>query len=102
VSDRAPATALSAAAGHIVPTASAATFVDGAACRLPGAEAIAIMCAGASRALPVSEDEAAQAMLRMLATTPTWPNRRAPWPWPVITGRKLGRRQESGRGANGP
>ena len=69
VSEKAPATALSVAAGHVVPTATAATFVDGVACRVPDAEAIAVMCAGASRVLTVSEDDAAQAMRLLLATT---------------------------------
>ena len=69
VSEEAPATALSVAAGQVVPTATAATFVDGVACRLPDPEAIAVMCAGASRVVTVSEDDAAQAMRRLLATT---------------------------------
>jgi threonine dehydratase len=69
VAEKAPATALSMAAGHVVNTETAATFVDGVACRTPDADAIAVICAGAARVLTVSEDEAAQAMRLMFDTT---------------------------------
>jgi threonine dehydratase len=69
VSDQAPATALSVAAGHVVATDTANTFVDGVACRVPDADAIAIICAGAARVLTVSEDQAAEAMRVLFAAT---------------------------------
>ena len=69
VTEEAPATALSVAAGHVVATETAETFVDGVACRVPEADAIAIITAGAERIIEVSEDEAAEAMRVMFRTT---------------------------------
>jgi len=69
VAEAAPATALSMAAGNVVTTESAATFVDGVACRAPDALAISVICAGAARVLTVSEDAAAQAMRLLYQTT---------------------------------
>ena len=69
VTDRAPATALSFAAGHVVTTDAADTFVDGVACRVPDPTAIELICAGAARILTVSEDAAAEAMRLMFRTT---------------------------------
>ena len=69
VTREAPATALSVAAGHVVSTETADTFVDGVACRVPEPEAIAIIAAGAARVIQVSEDEAAEAMRVMFRTT---------------------------------
>ena len=69
VTQEAPATALSVAAGHVVATETADTFVDGVACRVPEAEAIEIITAGAARVIQVSEDEAAEAMRVMFHTT---------------------------------
>jgi threonine dehydratase len=69
VADRAPATALSFAAGHVVGTDRADTFVDGVACRAPDEEAIAIMIGGASRIVRVSEERCADAVRLLLATT---------------------------------
>jgi threonine dehydratase len=69
VSDQAPATALSFAAGKVVTTESADTFVDGVACRVPDAAAIAAINAGAARVIAVSEDAAAAAVRLLLATT---------------------------------
>jgi threonine dehydratase len=69
VSERAPATALSMAAGRTVTTESAATFVDGVACRVPDDDAISIICAGAARVLTVSEEAAAEAMRLLYRTT---------------------------------
>lgn len=59
---KAPATALSFAAGHPVTTDSARTFADGLATRQPNAQAISIICRGAARVIEVSEDEIAAAM----------------------------------------
>jgi threonine dehydratase len=69
VAEQAPATARSFAAGRVVTTESARTFVDGVACRVPDAEAISVICAGAARVLTVSEDAAAEAMRVLYATT---------------------------------
>lgn len=69
ISAEAPATALSFAAGEPVPTASAATFVDGVACRVPDADAIDIICRGATRIVEVSEDLSAEAMRLLFRTT---------------------------------
>jgi len=69
VADKAPATALSLAAGRVVTTETANTFVDGVACRVPDPDAIAVICAGAARILTVSEDEAAAAMRRLFSAT---------------------------------
>ncbi len=59
---KAPASALSFAAGHPVPTASSLTFADGLATREPNADAIEIICRGAARVLQLSEDEIAEAV----------------------------------------
>jgi threonine dehydratase len=69
VARQAAATALSVAAGHVVTTTSASTFVDGVACRAPDPVAISTICAGASRVLTVSEDEAAAGMRQLYAST---------------------------------
>jgi threonine dehydratase len=59
---KAPATALSFAAGRPVTYPSANTFADGLATREPNAQAVAIICRGVSRWVQVSEDEIAEAM----------------------------------------
>lgn len=69
VAERAPATALSVAAGKVVTTETADTFVDGVACRVPDPGAISLIGRGAARVLTVSEDDAAQAMRVLFATT---------------------------------
>jgi threonine dehydratase len=69
VAERAPATALSFAAGAPVSTEAADTFVDGVACRLPDPDAIEVICAGAARIVQVSEPAAAAAMRMMLSCT---------------------------------
>ncbi len=69
VAERAPATALSFAAGRVVATESADTFVDGVACRVPDPAAIAAVCAGADRVVVVSEDDAAAAMRQCYSST---------------------------------
>src|SRR5262252_4310343 len=62
VAHNAPAMALSFTAGKPVPTNSAQTFADGMACRVPHAEALAIIRRGAARIVRVGEDEIAAAM----------------------------------------
>jgi threonine dehydratase len=69
VAANAPAFALSFAAGHPVPTNSARTFADGMACRDPQPEAFAIVKQGAARIVTVSEDEIAEAIRILYATT---------------------------------
>jgi threonine dehydratase len=69
VSEQAPATALSVAAGRVVSTEAAQTFADGVACREPDAEAIASMLAGGARIIAVSEDAVAEAMRALHRTT---------------------------------
>jgi threonine dehydratase len=69
VSDRAPAVALSFEAGRVVTTATAETFVDGVACRVPDAVAIETILSGASRVTRVSEDATADAMRLLFSTT---------------------------------
>jgi len=69
VAEEAPATALSVAAGRVVATETASTFVDGVACRVPDPDAIRVISKGAARVLTVSEHEAAEAMRLMYATT---------------------------------
>ena len=59
---KAPATALSFAAGHPVNAPSARTFADGLATREPDAQAISGICRGAARMVEVTEDEIAEAM----------------------------------------
>jgi threonine dehydratase len=60
--DKAPASALSFAAGKPITYPSANTFADGLATREPHAQAIATICRGVSRWTQVSEDEMAEAM----------------------------------------
>ena len=69
VSDQAPATALSFAAGEVVTTPTAATFVDGVACRTPDPAAVAAVVGGAARVVTVPEDLTAEAMRVLLRTT---------------------------------
>jgi threonine dehydratase len=69
VASLAPATALSFAAGAVVTTETANTFVDGVACRVPDAGAISAIVAGATRVVQVSEDATAEAVRLLLATT---------------------------------
>ena len=73
VAERAPATALSFAAGHVVNTDTAATFIDGVACRAPDAAAIRAIIAGASRIVQVSDDACAEAMRILFRTTHNLP-----------------------------
>ncbi len=69
VAHEAAATALSFAAGHVVATETAETFIDGVACRVPDASAIATIRAGAARILEVTEDACADAMRLHFAST---------------------------------
>ena len=69
LSDRAPAYSLSFDADEPVATASADTFVDGVACRVPDAEAVAIINVGAARLVQVSDDAVAAAMVTTYNTT---------------------------------
>ena len=62
VAEKAPAYALSFAAGHPVPTNSARTFADGVAVRTPNPEAVAMICKGAAAVVQVSEDAIAEAV----------------------------------------
>jgi threonine dehydratase len=73
VAERAPATALSFAAGHPVSTEAADTFVDGVACRGPDPTAVAVINAGAARILQVHEDAAAEAVRVLLSCTHNLP-----------------------------
>jgi threonine dehydratase len=59
---KAPATALSFAAGRPISAPSAQTFADGMATREPNADAIAAICRGAARMVEVSENAIAEAM----------------------------------------
>jgi threonine dehydratase len=69
VSERADAVARSFAAGRVVTTESADTFVDGVATRSPDPEAIRRIVAGAARIVTISEDEAAEAMRQHFRAT---------------------------------
>lgn len=62
VAAKAPASAMSFAAGRRMGAPSALTFADGIATREPNADAIATICRGAARFVEVSEDEIAEAM----------------------------------------
>ena len=73
VAERAPATALSFEAGHVVNTETAATFIDGVACRAPDPEAIRAIIAGASRIVRVSDEACAEAMRILFRTTHNLP-----------------------------
>ena len=61
-STEAPSYALSFAAGTVVRTNSSNTRADGMATRVPDAEAVAIICKGASRIVQVTDDEIAAAI----------------------------------------
>lgn len=69
VAERADATARSFAAGRVVDTESAHTFIDGVATRSPDADAVERLIAGAARIVSVSEDAAAEAMRMHFRTT---------------------------------
>ena len=69
VAENAPATALSFAAGHVVNTDAADTFIDGIACRSPDAAAIRAIVGGAARIVQISEELGAEAVRLMYQTT---------------------------------
>jgi threonine dehydratase len=62
VSTEAPAFALSYDAGHVLTTPTADTFADGLACRVPPADGLDIVRAGAERIVLVGEEEIAEAI----------------------------------------
>lgn len=62
VAANAPAYALSFAAGRVVGTETANTVADGLACRVPSAESLAILRAGLSDIVQVTEEEIVGAM----------------------------------------
>ena len=61
-STEAPSYALSFAAGAVVTTRTSNTRADGMATRIPDADAVAIICKGASRVVQVTDDEIAAAI----------------------------------------
>src|SRR5437868_3561796 len=61
-STEAPSYALSYAAGAVVTTKTSDTRADGVATRIPDADAVAIICRGASGVIKVTDDEIAAAM----------------------------------------
>jgi threonine dehydratase len=69
VAEKAPAIALSFAAGRPVSTEAAPTFADGMACREPNAEAFDIIRKGVARVVTVSEDEIAEAVRNLFTDT---------------------------------
>ncbi len=69
VAEAAPAVALSFAAGHPVPTNTAATFADGMACRVPNPDSVALILKGAADVIRVSEDEIAEAVRHIYEDT---------------------------------
>ncbi len=69
VSSEAPAVYLSFQAGKVVTTATAETFVDGVACRVPDRVAVERLLAGASRIVAVGEEAVANAMRLLFTTT---------------------------------
>jgi threonine dehydratase len=73
VAERAPAYALSFAAGRLVTTPEADTFVDGVACRVPDQDAVDVIARGAARFVQVSEQAAEQAMRTMWQATHQMP-----------------------------
>jgi threonine dehydratase len=69
VSELAPATALSFAAGTPVSTDTSATFIDGVATRVPDPTAIEIIVGGAARIVQISEDQCADAVRLLMRCT---------------------------------
>jgi threonine dehydratase len=69
VSTQAPAFALSFKAAKVVTTATADTFADGVACRVPPGDALRIVHGGAERIVSVSEEEVAEAMRAYFSDT---------------------------------
>ena len=69
VAEKAPALALSIAAGRPVATREARTFADGVACREPHPLAVDMIAKGAARVVRVTEEEIAEAIRIYYAAT---------------------------------
>lgn len=69
VAANAPAYALSFAAGNVVSAEVEATVADGMACRVPDPRALALILAGVSRIVEVTESEIRAAMRHLFAGT---------------------------------
>jgi threonine dehydratase len=69
VAEKAPATALSFAAGRPVSTETVGTFIDGVATRVPDEEAIEQIVRGAARIVQITEDDCAEAVRLLLRCT---------------------------------
>lgn len=69
VAENAPTYSLSFAAGHAVPTNSAATLAEGVAVRVPSDEALQIILKGAARIMTISEAEIRAASRAMFTDT---------------------------------
>ena len=69
VSAHADAVAQSFSAGRPVETASASTFADGMACRVPHPDALEIIRGGADRIVRVTDDEVADSVRLLYGTT---------------------------------
>lgn len=69
VAERAPATALSFAAGVAVSTDSVSTFIDGVATRVPHPTAIELIVDGAARIVQISDEECAEAVRLLMRCT---------------------------------
>jgi len=69
VAAEAPAYALSFSAGKPISTNSADTLADGLACRVPNAEALAVILKGAERIITVSEEEIRAAIRHLYTDT---------------------------------
>ena len=69
VSELAPATALSFAAGSPVSTDTSATFIDGIATRVPHPTAIEVIVGGAARIVQITEDHCADAVRLLMRCT---------------------------------
>ena len=92
VAAEAPATALSFEARRVITTETSHTFVDGVATRVPDPGAFAAIAAGAARVLAISEDDAAQAMRVLFATTHNAPEPAGALAWPACSPSAPGRR----------
>ncbi len=69
VAERAPAYSRSFTTRAVCSSDTADTFVDGVACRVPDTDAVRLINAGAARIVEVSEDETAEAIRVVFATT---------------------------------
>ena len=69
VAERAPAYARSFTTRKVCSSDTADTFVDGVACRVPDGDAVQLINTGAARIVEVSDDETAEAIRTLFATT---------------------------------